>query len=81
MRGDLNGLVLVGGEWLCASVFVLFKKACQPLIRNACKHQLFLFQYSLFVRERTQTNKKSNCGFRSEYCILLISDIHVSLQW
>lgn len=35
MKGDLNGLVLVWGEWLSASICVLFEKACQPLTRNS----------------------------------------------
>lgn len=52
MKGDLNGLVLVWGEWLFASVCVLFKKACQPLTRNAWS--ISYFSSIFIVSDRIQ---------------------------
>lgn len=77
MRGDLNGLVLVWGEWLSASICVSFRKACQTSIRDGCQHQLNFFCCLSEIELKHHHQQKSNCRFLSEYCLLLTADINI----
>lgn len=79
MRGDLNGLVLVWGEWLSASACISFRKACQTSVRDACQHQLHFFCCLSEIGLKHHHHQKPNCRFLSEYYLLLIADINISL--